>query len=697
MPTRWLLPLLLLFPAVAGAQVTKSSFGMPSRLTIERDVVENVAIGDVDGDGRADLAVTDHVGHWDDHRLRLYFQNLDGSLAPPVIVPISSNINDVYSVALVDMDNDGAKEAAIGTIDSINIVRFSATRIPSKVYDSGPVSGCEIIATGDVDGDGKMDIACHSRNQWPNTAVVYFGDGHGGIRNNVQVVTNAGYGSAGIEFKGLAIGDVTGDGHADLVVTAASAPNFYVIPNDGHGGFLPPVAYAHPASASATAYDDGTWAVSVVITDLDGDSVNEVVFANPENEPDGRVNIYRLSGAGALILSRQIPVYSSTTALLVGDVGGDGDKDLILGHWSYGAISVLGDADAGLESQARYELPGFGNDVMYQRRTGSTNGLALGDLNHDGCNDLAAATYSGVTILYGCQPDATTLPVSDFDGDGVSDLYWRQEGGFMFMWMWADGEARCGSGCPPYDATLPWINQAVGDFDGDGSSDVFSRNPETGGTMIMLRALYPRYGANVPDQDWQVVGAGDFDGDDHSDLFWRNKRTGETIIWWAGQTAGMTWEAQVPDLSWQIATIGDFDGDGRSDVFWRNSSTGRNIVWWQGRSARQQETARVPDTQWRMVGAGDFDQDGRDDVVWRNATTGAGIIWYSGNFTTQVALTTITDLDWQIVAVGDYNGDGISDLMWRNKTTGDNVIWRSARSDQQQPVWSLDWFYHLVI
>lgn len=696
MRVRWLLPLLLalvMLPSARDAQATNSSFGMYSRLTTERNKVENLAIGDVDGDGRLDLAVTDHTeAH--EHRLRVYFQNVDGTLAPPVIVPISTDFNDVYSVALADLDSNGAKEVVVGVLGGINIVRFSAARISSMSYHQGPSSSCRIIATGDVDGDNRMDIACHGRNEYPNTAVVYYGNGQGGIRNTVGVVTNAGHGSAGIEFKGLAVGDVTGDGRADMVVTAASAPNFYVVPNDGHGGFLPPIAYAHPASP------DGGWPVSVVVTDLDGDSVNEVVFANPENQPNGRVNIYRLSGTGALVLSRQIPVYSSTTALLVGDVGGDGDKDLMLGHWSYGAVTVLGDADSGLETQARYELPGFGNDVMYELRTGSTNGLALGDLNGDGCNDLAAATYSGLIISYGCRPYVTSMPVSDFDGDGVSDLYWRQyqTPGFMMLWPWASKQANydCPADCPPYDAQLPWIDQAVGDFDGDGSSDVFSRNPETGGTMIMLRAFYPRYGANVTNQDWQVVGAGDFDGDDRSDLFWRNTRTGEIIIWWAGQPEGMTWEVTVTDLNWQVAAIGDFDGDGRSDLFWKNTLTGRNIIWWQGRSAGLQETARVADALWRIFGAGDFNQDGRDDVVWRNIATGAGIIWYSGNYTTQGTLTTITNLDWQIAAVGDYNGDGISDLMWRNQVTGANIIWRSASSGQQQQVESLDPSYQLV-
>lgn len=697
MSFRWLCLLCLLLPGIAVAAVTNASFGMPTRLTVERNLVENVAIGDVDGDGRVDLAVTAHLeGNRGAHNLRLYFQNQDGTLSSPTVVSQEYDLNDVNSVSMADMNGDGAKEVVIGVLGGINIVHWSAVRMPSVTTYQGPASSCRIIATGDVDGDGKMDVACHGRNEWPNTAVVYFGNGQGGIRNVIGMETGAGDGMAGIEFKGLAVGDVTGDGRADLVVTAASSPNFYVLPNNGHGGFQPPVAYAHPMTSSQG------WPVSVVISDLDKDGVNEVVFANPQEAPDARLNIYRLGGSGALYLSQQIAIRSSATALLVGDVGGDGDKDMVLGHWSYASVSVLGDTDVSIKTQGRYELPGFGNDVMYELRTGSTNALALGDLNGDGCNDLASATYSGVTLLYGCKPYLTSLPVSDFDGDGVSDLYWRQfqpPAGLMMFWPWASKQASydCPMPCPPYVGQLPWIDQAVGDFDGDGSSDVFFRNPETGQNRIALRAFYAVDGVTVANKDWEVVGAGDFDDDDRSDLFWRNRRTGETIIWWAGQYAGLTWEMQVPDLNWQVATVGDFDGDGKADVFWKHATTGRNIIWWGGRSARLQEVTRVVNTQWRIFGNGDFNGDGRADVIWRNTVTGAGIIWYSGKYTTQAALTTITNLDWKIVAVGDYDGDGISDLFWRNQATGANIVWRSARYSYQLQVSSVDLSYRLVI
>ncbi|WP_425507271.1 FG-GAP repeat domain-containing protein [Thermomonas carbonis] len=98
---------------------------------------------------------------------------------------------------------------------------------------------------------------------------------------------------------------------------------------------------------------------------------------------------------------------------------------------------MLGDGDGGIETQERYELPGFGNDVAYTLKQGHANALALGDLNGDGCADLAAATFSGVTILHGCKPKHRSLPLVDFDGDGVTDLYWRHKtNGLAWIWLW---------------------------------------------------------------------------------------------------------------------------------------------------------------------------------------------------------------------------------------------------------------------
>src|SRR5690242_13741151 len=64
----------------------------------------------------------------------------------------------------------------------------------------------------------------------------------------------------------------------------------------------------------------------------------------------------------------------------------------------------------------------------------------------------------------------------------------------------------------------------VGDFNGDGRSDVFWRNGGTGANTIWKSANVSTREAlvMVSNLRWTIVGQGDFDGDGHADVFWRN-------------------------------------------------------------------------------------------------------------------------------------------------------------------------------
>lgn len=664
---------------VATAQA--ASFGQPERVSLQMGVVSNVAIGDANGDGRADVAVTESAAYPAAHSLVIRYQAGDGSLGAPQRIPLFPDGNGILSLKFVDLDRDGLQDIVVGTDHGIAAVRLGQPAELQFTRYQLVSAGCRFMAQGQVDinQDGNPDIVCHGENEWPNQLSVYFGDGNGGFGSAKAYVTEAGNADG---FRGLHVGDVDGDGRQDVVVTAAKSSHFYVFPNDGAGGLGPAVAYAHPVGPSQA------FPAAVLVVDVDQDGRNEVVTVDTEEAPNSRLNIYRRGVANTLELSRQIPVHSSTTSLLWGDVGNDGDNDLVLGHWGFASASVLGDGDAGIETQERYELPGFGNDVAYTLRHGHANALALGDVNGDGCADLVAATFSGLTVLHGCQPRYRSMPVVDFDGDGVSDLYWRDRtSGYAWMWLWGDSTAPCPNPCPPL--VDPTWKSSVGDFDGDGASDVFYR-ATTGQNYLYLKGFYARPAASVWGADWEIVGTGDFDGNDRSDLFWRNKRTGQNIIWKNGEYAGLIWEIPVPDLNWQVATVGDFDGDGSDDIFWKHAASGRNIIWWSGQSARLQEVTRVVNTQWRVFGSGDVNGDGKDDVVWRNVATGAGIIWHSANYFTQVPMATVGNLDWRIDFVGDFDGDRVGDLFWRNDRTGANILWPSAQFSQLRYLTSLD-------
>jgi hypothetical protein len=656
-----------------------STFGRPQHLTGMYFAQANVAIGDVDGDGRKDLAVTDVLAD-SKNRLSVYFQQADGSLSSPVTVALPFAAGFAYPVVVVDLDHNGRGETIVGRQNGgLIVVSWRNGRKPFIFYQSGPVNGCAFIATGDIDGDGNADIACHSGYQAYNYAAVFYGDGRGFFRTAPAIPTQAGH-EATYDLKSVQLADVTGDGRTDMVITASSSDKFYVFPNDGHGGFLAPLAYAHPASSS------GTWPAALVVADVDGDGKNEVVTASPDSASgNGMLNIYRQGAGGSLALSTQTSMYYSATALLAGDAGGDGGLDLVSAHYGVNSASVIGVGSGGSLSQpVRFELPGFGNDYTFTLAQGS-NSLALGDLNGDGCSDLAAGTFTGVTLLYGCQPYKTSLPVNDLDGDGISDLIWRLEPtGEVIYWRW--GLYDCPRMACPMNMGQNFKQQAIGDFDGDGASDLFWRDPSTGKDYLNLQGKFKQALTTVTGAEWQVVGAGDFDGDDKSDLLWRNTQTGANSIWKSANSNTHQDIAALADLNWKVAGIGDFDGDGRSDIFWRNSANGSNAIWKAANSGDPLPAATVTDLNWKVVAIADFNGDGKDDVAWRHSGTGSDTIWLSANQATQQATTKITDQNWKILSAGDYNGDGRADLTWRNTSTGANAIWLSGNSKTQLTV-----------
>jgi hypothetical protein len=679
---RCALVVLLWLSAMEVAMAAGSSFGRPYRLTDAWRAAYDVAIGDVNGDGRNDLAVTTRKSYDWDFKLSLFLQKADGTLARPVDVALPTNINNPYRIAFVDLDKDGALEAVVGTpeLTGLYIIRMTATGSATVVEHAGPAFNCKFIAAGDIDLDGNADVVCHDEQRY---AVVYLGDGLGGFRSARMFHTVAGWYVVEWDFKSMQLADVTGDGYPDLLISAGHSTSFHVFSNNRMGGFYPSVAYPHPRSA------DGSVAASVAIraADIDGDGVNEVFTATPRNRPDATLNIYRLGPNGYLALSKRVPVHDSPTAILVDGAGRNGDTNVVLAHYTFNAASVLGEDGGGLDSQFVYDLPGFGNHTDYGDYR-MQYAIAMGDLNGDGCNDLAATTYAGATILYGCEAFRSSLPVSDFDGDGVSDLLWYQEeGATQYLWQRADLNAWrvCQLPCP-YLLKRRLVGQAVGDFDGDGNSDVFWRHPTDGSNELRLGSFYSRMLTTVTSQDWQVVGAGDFDGNDRADLLWRNGRTGANAIWKSANNATQQQVWGVTDTRWQVVGIGDFDGDRRSDILWRHAASGQNAVWRSGRYDTQSPIAAVTNPYWKVRGAGDFNGDGRDDVVWRDTRTGANAIWLSGNFRTQQPVTAVSNLAWDIAAVADYNGDGLSDLFWRNSQTGKNVIWRSARAQSPQQV-----------
>jgi hypothetical protein len=270
---------------------------------------------------------------------------------------------------------------------------------------------------------------------------------------------------------------------------------------------------------------------------------------------------------------------------------------------------------------------------------------------------------------------------NDFNGDGRSDILWRNDNGLLTDWLGtANGSFSPNSSNALYGVSTDWQVAGTGDFNGDGRVDVMWRNIDgritnwlgtaNGGLSDNVANAY-----NGVSNDWHVAGIGDFNGDGRDDILWRNT-DGRATDWLSTPNGGYAPNSanfyNNISIDWQIVGAGDFNGDGHDDIMWRNVD-GR-ITNWLGTDTGS-FTDNVANayngvsTDWHVAGIGDFNGDGRDDILWRNtdgritdwlSTANGGYAPNSANFYTSL------DNSWHVVAVGDYNGDATDDILWRN-------------------------------
>ncbi len=333
---------------------------------------------------------------------------------------------------------------------------------------------------------------------------------------------------------------------------------------------------------------------------------------------------------------------------------------------------------------------------------GTMDNSLFSDCNCNGLPDLDETT-SGITpdcngngIPDEC--DIANGTSRDAGGDGIpdeccldctpEDILWRHDDGRAYIWL-MDGTNRVGQGSPG-SAGPEWEIVGVGDFDGDGQSDILWRNMSTGAVFLWFIEGTDRIGsgqAGVVSLEWQIVATGNFDGDPdgRSDILWRNTSTGQVFIWLMNGTQRVgEGSPGTAGQAWQIAGTGDFDGDGRLDILWRHTVSGHVFVWFvDGTQRVGQGSLGVIPLVWQIVGTGNFDGDiqGRSDILWRRDDGQVDIWLLDGTEVTQLGSAGATGVDWQIVATADFSGDGTSDILWRHSVSGFVYIWFMRGTD----------------
>ncbi|KAA9338781.1 cadherin-like beta sandwich domain-containing protein, partial [Adhaeribacter soli] len=209
-----------------------------------------VAIGDIDGDGKPDLAIANNSSN------TVSVLRNTGSSGTVNFAPKAdfTTVTNPYSVAIGDIDGDGKPDLAIANsnsnsnnvsvlrnIGSSGTVSFAAKA--DFVTGSSPFS----VAIGDIDGDGKPDLAIANINA--GSVSVFRNIGSSGTISFAAKVDF----TTGSSARSVAIGDIDGDGKPDLAITNNSSNTVSVLRNN-------PVILSANANLSALTLSSGTLA-----------------------------------------------------------------------------------------------------------------------------------------------------------------------------------------------------------------------------------------------------------------------------------------------------------------------------------------------------------------------------------------------------------------------------------------------------
>lgn len=368
---------------------------------------QNVAIADVNGDGRDDalLTTTTWSGPYqepgNDFRLWVFLQNPNGTLAAPLKYPFAGDGAGGRSgsgLIATDLNKDGRADVVLGTLDGIMIYLGTATGVANGVHVPAidNVEAVVSLAAIDVDLDGNMDIIANGggRSEGGSSPTdqfgltTYFGDGHGGIARKEFRARTDDYG-----WNALRAYDVDHDGRDDLLSGwAETGTGIYrggveYALHSPIGGFL-------GTNRLAPAYLAQGWGSAYAAGDFNSDGRTDFIVALTVNAPDARYVLFLQDKDRNFKESRSWPAYDLPAELLAADMDGDQRDDLVVVHAGWHSIGVQYQRAGRFEPEVKY--------YTVQSGALSTPILAIGDLNGDGYKDIAMADYNyGLVVLSG--------------------------------------------------------------------------------------------------------------------------------------------------------------------------------------------------------------------------------------------------------------------------------------------------------
>jgi uncharacterized protein YjdB len=619
---------------------------------------QNFTIGDFDGDGKADVAVSSinggNVG---------VFRNTGGiTFAARADFTTGSQASGLIAV---DIDGDGLADIAVTNqgANNFSILRNSpispntgtatvcpglTTTLSNSFAGGGTWSSSNVavatvaagtgVVTGVLGGTANITFTTSGTAQTVVTTVTVTATPTVTGISPVVGFPSSSVIITGTNFNTTSTNDVVYFGATRATVTSASATSLtvsvplgatfspvtvennvcglqaastvYFLQNYSNGSFVANTVNFDQTLNIAT----GALPYSVALADIDGDGKSDIIVLNAGAN---NISVYRnISSSGSLTAGSFASVLNFTVGnnpedVTIGDMDGDGKLDVIVANFSASTVSVL-------RNTSTSGSISFAGQVAFTTGTGP-QGVRVADMDGDGKADIVTANFSAntVSVLRNLSVPATInfAAKSDF-----------------------------GVGSNPYNVVLA-------DMDGDGKFDIVSGNTSSNNVSILRNtatagvingssfAAAFNYSTGVH----PTVKVGDVDGDgkpeivaanftDNTISILRNTATSGTID-------GSSFGAQVTFAAGAgpyVAALSDANGDGKNDIFVANFS-------------------------------------GNSVSVFRNTATSGTI--NGSSLAARVDFATATNPIW--IALGDLDGDGKADIVIPNKGSNSVSILRN--------------------
>ncbi len=375
-----------------------------------------VTLGDFNGDGRQDIAVSNASG------VQVLLNAGSGVLRAPISLSrIGYPFNETAAMNTADFNGDGFADLALAEFfDEHSHLQpaaamslgagsnqFNTTAnvdLPFSVDGAFPFNFTP-PAIGDFNHDGYLDVAFGATfasdvGGPPFFAQVLFGDGKGHFPTQGPTLS--------LNTNFLAAGYFNGDGYADLVSLDGST--FEILIGKGDGTFAAPVTY--PVGANP---------VFVLQRDLNGDGKRDIVVVNHDSND---ISVLLGNGNGTFQPQKRFAAGTAPITAVTGDFNRDGKVDIAVAG-SAGVSILLGNGNGTFQAQKIFSA------------AGPMTGLVQASVRQDGIEcligiDSVSARFAllpgngdgtfGAPVFYPVDRVPTAIAGADFNHDGATDI-----------------------------------------------------------------------------------------------------------------------------------------------------------------------------------------------------------------------------------------------------------------------------------